>query len=168
MSAALLAVLCALICGPVRARGGWLAVAAALGWLSMDETVLLHERLLGPVGDAMVGRDAQGLMHFSWVVPALALVVLTLAVSARSLLALPRRTLTRLCVAGALYVGGAAGLEMVSGVVLDSGLSHAVYLAVSSVEEGAEMLGVILVIAALTDIVHIARESGQLTLGLRY
>ncbi len=107
-------------------------------------------------------------MHFSWVVPALALVVLTLALSARSLLALPRRTLIRLCVAGALYVGGAAGVEMVSGVVLDAGLSHAVYLAVSSVEEGAEMLGVILVIDALTDIVRIARESGQLTLGLRY
>ncbi len=43
---------------------GWLLVGATAGYLALDESLELHERL-GPIGAAVTGNA----LHFAWVVP---------------------------------------------------------------------------------------------------
>ena len=68
----------------------------------------------------------------------------------RFLMALPRKIRNGMVRAGAIYVGGAVGLEVV-GSYFDAlwGKETLVRVAVITLEEGLEMLGVILFIATL-------------------
>ena len=70
---------------------------------------------------------------------------------ARFLIHLPRRTCVLFLLAGAVYVGGALGMEMVAAVYDQShGYENAVTASLSTVEETMEMLGLVLFNYALT------------------
>ena len=73
--------------------------------------------------------------------------------------------LTRLLAAAAVYVLGAAGLEMLGGL-LDTRLGEAApaLLAASTLEEGLEMTGAILFIGVLLDSLGAARPGATVTL----
>ena len=98
------------------ARAAWLALA--IGFLSLDEMVGVHERIGGVLGAVMQPR---GSFYFVWLAPAL-VAVAALAIVFRSFrLHLPRRMAWQFVAAGGLYVGGAVGVEMISGVVAEGG-----------------------------------------------
>ena len=146
------AFLAGLVAAIVRRAGGrdarhWAGLAALLSLLSLDETAALHERLQIPAA-ALLGGPSGGLLHFAWVLPGalLALVVGTAFVGFVARLPGPTRRLV--VAAGAVYLGAAAGLESVSGVVLEAHGDRAAYLLVTAAEEGLEMAGGVLLLYA--------------------
>lgn len=97
-----------------RDRRTWALLAVVVLAMALDEAASLHEMLIRPMREVL-GPRAHGMLHFSWVVPAAALVV-AFAWSLRGfLLRLPARRDGRVLLAGALYLGGALGMELAGG-----------------------------------------------------
>lgn len=148
--------------GAVRSRGGphagrWRLLAVAFALLSLDEAVSLHELAIAPVRSAL---DLSGILYYSWVVVAVPLVVVLVLVLVPMLRSLPRPTLVSFLVAGAVYCGGAVGLELVGGLVASGGGSGSLRLhAVVTVEEALEMVGTVLFLAAVNR--HRSRHVGS-------
>jgi hypothetical protein len=129
--------------------GYWFALAAIFAYLSVDEALALHERAAEPVR-AMLGRHAVGVLYYAWVIPGAAVVATLGFVYLRFLLHLPAVVRDRVLIAGALYVGGAIGMEMVGSYFASTvGTSTLRYAASALVEESMEMLGVVVFIDAL-------------------
>ena len=135
----------------VRGRGsavpgsGWGLVAVTCAFLALDEAFELHERL-GGLGASL----AADRLHFAWVVPGAALACVVGLVLLRRLRTQPVQVRLRLVVAGVVYLTGALVLETVSGQVLRTwGAGGKAYTLVASVEEGLEMAGASLLLAAL-------------------
>ena len=127
----------------------WALLGFIFLFLSFDEAAAIHEHLI-PLGQRLVPTG--GIFHFAWIIPygvALAVLFLVLLPFLKSL---PRQTMWRFMFAGALYVGGAMGLEMVGGAVISAaglGGSVAAYHLVATAEETLEMLGISTFIYAL-------------------
>jgi hypothetical protein len=83
----------------------WWALCAIFAYLSLDEAVEIHEYLAYVV----VG---EGVLHFSWVIPAAVIVAVVGALFVPFLRALPVASRRRFVVAGVIYVGGALGMEL--------------------------------------------------------
>jgi hypothetical protein len=126
-------------------RRHWWGLAAAFLYLSMDESVGLHEHLSDWV-------HLHGVLYFSWVVPAGA-AVLAFALAYLPFLAhLPERPRRQFLVAGALYVTGALGMELPLGYWTElHGNDNLVYALIDLVEESLELLGASLFLAALVE-----------------
>jgi hypothetical protein len=128
--------------GEPRART-WLLLAALFLYMSLDEAVEIHEYL----GDLF---DGQGILYFSWVIPASGFVVVVGALCARFVFGLPRQTRHRFIAAGALYVGGALGMELPLGLwVEQQGDDNLTYAVLDLIEETLELVGASLFVAAL-------------------
>ena len=139
------AVTAALLAAQARSGSGWALVAVTCAVLALDESFELHERL-GGLGAAV----ADDRLHFAWVVPGAALAAVVGLVLLRRLRSQPLQVRRRLVVAGAVYLAGALVLETVSGTALRSyGAGGKVYTLVISAEEGLEMAGASLLLAAL-------------------
>lgn len=130
--------------GRQRRREGWGLVAAVAALMALDEGVRLHERTEA-LGRVLAG-DA---LHFAWVVPGALAAGTVLLALVRALRGAPRVLRRRLGLAGALYLTGALLVETVSGVVLDVVGRGVVYALANAVEEGLEMTGASLALAAL-------------------
>ena len=146
---ALLLLSCATTAALLAVRGwggsGWLLVAVTCAFLALDESFELHERL-GGLGSSV----ADDRLHFAWVVPGAALACVVGLVLLRRLRAQPAAVLRRLVLAAVVYLTGALVLETVSGQVLRAyGAGGKAYTLVTSVEEGMEMAGASLLLAAL-------------------
>jgi hypothetical protein len=153
---AVLAVVLALVPGPRLVRRGWVALAAFLALLSLDEVAGLHE-WAGEVIPRYAG-DLPPVLEYAWVVPAVIILALFVAWQRRFLAALPRPLTRRLAVALVLYAGGAVGLEVVEGVMhADTGQVDAAYLLVAGVEETLEVAAAALLVLALLR--HLAVEA---------
>ena len=132
-------------------RRHWWGLAAAFLYLSMDESVGLHEHLSDWV-------HLHGVLYFSWVVPA-GVAVLALALAYLPFLAhLPVRPRRQFLVAGALYVTGALGMELPLGYWTElHGNDNLVYALIDLVEESLELLGASLFLAALVEYLEARR-----------
>jgi len=152
---------------PRGLRRGWFVLATLLAALSLDDTAGLHERF-GDVGaDLTNGASAGGLLHFTWVVPGFlgaCLIVLAVVQLTRRLRTHARRQLT---FGIALFLGGALGLEMISGVVLEAVGDGLAYALVTGLEELLEMLGVVVILRGMLQLVEV-RRTGAGALSLRY
>jgi hypothetical protein len=117
--------------------------------LSLDEVAQLHELSIRPLREHF---QVTGFLYYPWIIPA-GVCVSTLAIGYCGFLAaLPGRTRWLFLAAGAIYLGGALGLEAVSGEMASvySERSPA-YHAVTTLEELLEMMGLVLFIYALLD-----------------
>ena len=139
-----------------RPGTGWLLVASTAALLALDEWLELHERL-GAAGEA-VARDA---LHFAWVVPGTGLAAAVGVVLLTRLRRQPVAVRRRLVAAGAVYLSGALLAETVSGQVLRAYGGGRAYVAVTGVEEGLEMAGASLLLAALLAQLRHSREARQ-------
>jgi len=156
---AALHVLCAgllALAAVAAAQGGkryvrhWAFLSGAFAYISLDETVTIHEKLNRLVDLGEYEALGGGLFHYGWIVPA-AGVVLVLGLSyAGFLLHLPPRTRRDVLLAGGVFVGGAVLMEMPLGVWSAAhGVDNLGYVLIDAVEETLEMLGMSLFIAAL-------------------
>lgn len=138
----------------VRRRGQrwerhWQVLAIAFVYLSIDEMVSLHERVIEPLREAL---DLGGVLYYSWVLVAVPLVIGFGLALVPFLRALPRWTAVAFLLSGAVYVGGAAGMEMVGGLIASSGGEGTLPLhAVVTFEELLEMVGITLFLASVNE-----------------
>jgi len=129
--------------------GYWYGMAVVFVYLSVDEMLMLHERAIEPLR-AMF--DASGLFYYAWVLPYGIGVLVFAAIYTRFLFRLRRRTRFLFLAAGTIYVLGAIGVEMISGLYFEShGGSNPTYVALQTVEETMEMSGIVIFIFALAD-----------------
>jgi hypothetical protein len=162
-SAALLAI-CAWM---HRSRGNrwwkhWASLSAIFCLLSLDEAASFHEILMVPM-DRLV--KAEGVFYFTWVIPGIAIVIALGLAYLRFLWNLDSTTRYRFIAAACLFVGGALGMEMVDGAILDHfGEQHIAYMLATTVEETGEMLGLVVFIWSL--ISHLTTEAGEIRLKL--
>ncbi|HEX9784282.1 MAG TPA: hypothetical protein VGA56_16335 [Opitutaceae bacterium] len=122
-----------------RWRGRWIVLSAGFVYLAFDESVSVHEFIGGPL--LRLFPFLEGIFTFVWVVVAIPVVV-SLAFyfwpMMRDMPAVHRR---RWIVAAAVYVGGAVGIESLSGVVVGAtGERGLLYQMIVVVEEGMEMI----------------------------
>ena len=138
----------------------WAGLALAFLYISMDEAVIIHEMLNGPLRTAF---DLDGVLYFGWVVPVgLALIVFALSYL-RFLAALPRRHAALFVAAGTVYVFGAIGTELpVSLWYAQHGGDNQTYGLMNAIQEMLEIIGVSIFCYALAD--YLAREIGPLRL----
>ncbi|MEJ5913089.1 hypothetical protein [Pseudokineococcus sp. 1T1Z-3] len=134
--------------GRSRWRFHWATLAVVFAYLSADEGSRLHE-----TGSALLDRAGVDTgLRFGWVALAVPLVAVLALAMLPFVRRLPRRTALSFVGAGVLYVGGAAGLEVVSGFVVDAtGVGSAPYVLVSSLEELCEMAGATVFAWAVAD-----------------
>ena len=125
----------------------WKILALIFLYLAVDEAAELHELLIDPMR-ALVG--AGGLLHFAWVIPAIALLLVLSVAYLRFLLHLPAGIRRLFVAAGATYVGGAVVSEMIGGAWVESrGFLNPGSAVIWTVEESLEMIGVVLFIYTL-------------------
>lgn len=128
-------------------RRGWGLLSLVFFYLSADEYLHLHELLMAPLRTLL---QVDGFLHYAWVVPYAALGLGLLLVLLPFLRGLPARSRRAFLQAGALYLTGAMGLELVSGRLdVDLGVQNALVLPLTTLEEGLEMVGLTLFIGAL-------------------
>ena len=125
----------------------WAALAVIFLLFSVDELVAVHEVTMAPLREAF---GFGGLLYFSWVVIAAPLLVAAGMFFLPFLLRLPRRFMWSFCTAGAVFVCGAFGLEMVGGYFYESGGSgYLPYVLSAAAEECLEIIGVTLFVTEL-------------------
>lgn len=127
----------------------WAAMSAIFLFLSMDEMMSIHERLIEPVRGLIGETDV---FHYAWVIPYGVFLLFFIAAFSKFLLELPRRTALLFILAGALYVAGAIGFEMMSGYHYSRfGTKEIIYVGLQTMEEILEISGTILFLYALAD-----------------
>jgi hypothetical protein len=125
----------------------WWVLAIIFWYLSLDETIQLHEYWGGP----LKGLVAQGGVFLrQWVVVGIPLVLVAGALFLPFVLSLPPLTRRRVIIAGVVFVGAALGLEMFEGWLITARGLDGFWLQMEyAVEEGGEMVGIALFIRAL-------------------
>lgn len=125
----------------------WGILAVLFVLLSADESLSLHEWLSHLIGQRIQGG---GLFHFVWVIPAL-LACLIGAVSYIPLIrALSPRPRLWLIASALVYLGGAVGMEMVAGRLIEQQGIHTMgYRLLATLEELLEGLGMIMFLHTL-------------------
>lgn len=127
-------------------RKSWAMLAAIFAYLSLDEAIEIHELL------AYLVPPAGGLLRFGWVIPGAAITLLVGLVYLPFLRALAAPTRWRFVLAGAIYVGGALGMEPLLGWWADThGDDNLGYGVIDFVEESMELAGASLFLLALDD-----------------
>lgn len=132
----------------------WVVVSAALLWVSVDEMTSIHELLNDPDAPA-------GLTRYAWVFVAVPVVVVLAAWTYPMIRKLSPPIQRLLFAAGTVYVGGAVGLEVLSGIFFGTDL---VYGSIAHGEEFLEMVGVVLFIEAMLRLLRVPRtDSGRIS-----
>ena len=113
----------------------WGVLSIILLLLSLDEVASIHEAI-GAQSERLLqnitGFNPSGAISFFWVVPGAVFVFIVLLAYLRFLTHLPRTTRRLFLFAGALFVLGALGLEMLTAQVVSSSGSIADWIASSS------------------------------------
>ena len=127
----------------------WTVLAAGFLYMSLDETAVIHEMLIRPTRQLL---GFGGVLHFSWVVPAVILVLILAVAFARFIRNLPRGTRNLFLLSGTLFVLGSLGMESVSAFFYTGiGLESVGYGLATTVEEALEMAGIVLFLKALLE-----------------
>jgi len=131
----------------------WGALSLIFLYMSVDEAAVIHEMAVKPLRDLF---DLGGFFYYGWIIPAGIVVLIVGLAYIKFLLHLPPRTRWLFVVAGIIFVGGAIGLESISGL-LDYLYSQArmasdeIVIIFETIEEFLEMLGTAIFIYALLD-----------------
>lgn len=126
--------------------------------LSADEALSFHEKLSGRL-------TGLGGLHFAWVIPAAAVCLAGLVAAIPFLRALSPRVRVLMLASAGVFLFGALGMEAIGGQVflaMGEDVLARPYRALVNIEEGAEGLGVILFLFALT----LHRHQAGLTPGI--
>lgn len=145
------AVTVALIALDARERGNpmaarWGVFAAGLLAMAVDETAQLHNLASAGLRNAL-GTD--GFLYHAWVLPALVVVAVGCVYLLPLVREVPLEFQGRLFLAGAVYVGGAVGLEILGGPLRALGKESLAYQMIMTLEEVCELAGLLLLMATL-------------------
>jgi len=142
----------------------WRALSVIFLFFSADEASSIHETI-GGVFERVFHTSI--FTNYGWAAPGAVLAVVVGLLFARFLAHLPAATRRLFIIAGALYMAGASGMEVVS---LRWGLAYGTgnvgYRLLATVEELLEMMGVVVLIYALAS--HIARYMPKKEILIRF
>lgn len=124
----------------------WALLGLIFLYLSVDEALVIHEKLISPVRSAL---DTGGFLRHAWVIPGAAAVLIFALAYLRFVVDLPPGVRNLFVAAGAIYVGGALGMEMVGGYYLSVFGDTLGQELLANTEEALEMLGVVVFVYAL-------------------
>ena len=137
----------------------WYGLAAIFSGLALDEAVMIHE-LPDSVLHDWFGFG--GVLYYAWLIPGMLFTLLVGVTFLGFVRRLEARTRWLFVTAGTMFVTGAIGFEMVEGVFTETyGLESLAFTFAQAVEEGLEMLGIVVFIFALLD--YMQRHIGALT-----
>jgi hypothetical protein len=143
----------------------WFFLSGAFAALAVDEAWSFHEHASRVVW-ATLRLDLPGFLAFAWVLPGMVLVLALLLANLRFLRRQTRFVAAGLVAAGAVFVAGAIGMEMVGAHLSTRAEPSAVlYLLASTLEETLEMAGLILLIRVLLELLADGRGEVRLVLG---
>jgi hypothetical protein len=126
----------------------WTVLAVIFCYLSIDEFVEIHEWLTAIPSLA----NLHGILYYGWVVPAAFFVLAFAFCYLKFLFHLPTRTRIKVALAGALFVGGALGVELILGAWTEThDEQDFVWSMIGLVEEAMEMVGSSLFLYALLE-----------------
>jgi hypothetical protein len=130
----------------------WTILTLILLYMAIDEAAGLHE-MLNKAGWLVTGgqrREDRTIFFYGWVLFGMAMVMIVALSYLKFFLNLPPRTRIQFFTAAVVFVGGAIGVEILGGYYAKShGESNFQFSMFSTVEEGLEMAGVIVLINAL-------------------
>ena len=147
------------------AADDWRLLSKIFIFLALDEALQIHEILIIPG----LRHQVHPALASTWVVPYAALALIMLWKFRSFLGSIPRATATGLLRSGAVYVGGAIGMEMIGSFAVRSSLIrlHSPwYGAITGLEETLELVGIILLIDALMRALLAKQDSVDITLRL--
>ena len=147
------------------AADDWRLLSKIFIFLALDEALQIHEILIIPG----LRHQVHPALASTWVVPYAALAVILLWRFRSFLGSIPRATATGLLRSGAVYVGGAIGMEMIGSFAVRSSLIrlHSPwYGGITGLEEALELIGIILLIDALMRALLVQQDSVDITLRL--
>lgn len=138
----------------------WVGLSLVFAFLAIDEMLQLHERLTEPMRTVL---GTGGLLFYAWIVPYGLGTLVLVTIYWRFLWRLPRDTAWLMLLSGAIFVGGAIGVEMLGGLVFERiGSINPVYVGLQTIEEVLEMSGIVLFLYAISS--HFVRRHGSLSL----
>ncbi len=127
----------------------WLALGLIFLGLSIDEAVMFHEMI-----DKLIsfGASTSGFLLFPWALVGLAFSIIVFFTYYKFLAHLPLRFAILFMASGALFVGGAVGMEFFAGNIIDQhGVESIYHTIIQTIEESLEMVGSILFFYSLTE-----------------
>lgn len=125
----------------------WRVLSIIFLFLSLDEAISIHEKMIPSLRSAL---NAGGFLYYTWVIPGSIFVLICLLAFWKFLTYLPARIKRLFIVAGAIFVAGSLGTELVGGYYHDLyGQQNINYLLSTTIEESLEMLGIVIFIYAL-------------------
>ncbi len=125
----------------------WRSLSFIFLFLSFDELLRIHEKIGKFTGNYIKG---EGIFHYAWLIPYGILLLVIMFIYAKSIFALPVKVRNNMIISGILFVGGAVGIEMITGLFIENNQlytseairsSKSIFL-LYSIEETLEMLGV--------------------------
>lgn len=133
----------------------WIGLALILIYMCVDEGAQFHELWTRPMRE--LTDDVGGWLRFAWVVPGALLALVIGLAYLRFLAHLPPTTARRFIFAGATFLGGAIGIESLSGWYITERDNDFGYYLLAATEELLEKIAVIL--ALDTALAYLARQS---------
>jgi hypothetical protein len=128
-----------------RFANRWLFLGLVFAYLSMDEIVQIHERW-----DVVIRRlIGDPTLSGGWVIVAAGLVVLSAGIWLPLFLSQPARIRALWVLAGAMYVAGALGVEIIAKPYQPAETASLGYLVFVALEEALEMFGASLFLYSL-------------------
>ncbi|MBA2669606.1 MAG: hypothetical protein H0U67_04465 [Gemmatimonadetes bacterium] len=124
----------------------WAALAIIFLLMSVDEVAGFHERS-GQLLSRFV--ETTGVLYYSWVILGIAFVIVFVIAYLGFLVHLPPRTRNLFIVAGAVFVGGALGVEMYNSRYEYLYGMDLHYQTTTTIEEFLEKIGIVIFIYAL-------------------
>lgn len=145
-------------------RWSWRLIGLVFCFLSVDELVGIHENLSNETQAILGDFNADGYLHFAWVVPYALLTAIAGIFLLRFFLQLPLTTRLQLAAAAVLFLAGALGMEILSGRLVflygEGFRGSFTYGILYTVEEILEMSGIIVLVYALTRY-YVLQTEGQ-------
>lgn len=134
-------------------RWMWNILAAGFAFMALDERFGIHERLIRPVrrlAREVSASSELGIFFYAWVLVALPLVALLAIYLLPRVFRLPPRLRNGLILAGAVYLTGCIGMEMVGGAYREGNpIKDQTYWFITTVEETLEIAGLLILISVL-------------------
>ncbi|HYD32927.1 MAG TPA: hypothetical protein VEA39_00010 [Methylophilaceae bacterium] len=126
----------------------WASLSGIFLLVAMDEFIGIHEQLSQPLRELL---DAKGLLYFAWIIPYGLLAMLLAGIYGRFVFEMPIHIRNGLLLSATLFLGGALGFEMLSGMLFEQNnrADSLLYGVMSTVRESLELGGIILFINTL-------------------
>lgn len=141
----------------------WRVLAVIFAYLSLDEAISIHEKFEEPLKTSL---NTSGLLYYAWVIAGAIFVLIFLLGFLKFINALPLKTKRLFLTAGTVFVGGAIGIESLSGAYAELHTGNNFTAAMlGSIEEFMEMIGIVIFIYALLS--YISSDLKGLNLNIR-